>query len=90
MKRVELHIDELVLDGFALGDRGRIGDAVETELARLFGQQGVRAAASKQVPALDAGSFRVDASRKPEMIGRQVARQIHQAVSRIRPVRGAG
>jgi hypothetical protein len=89
VKRLVLHIDEVVLHGFAPSDRVRIGIAVETELTRLFTQQGVRAVASSQMPALDGGSFRVDASRKPEIIGRQVAKQIHQAVSRARPVRGA-
>ena len=38
---VELHIDELVLHGFAPGDRYPIGDAVEHELTRLFAEQGI-------------------------------------------------
>src|SRR3954464_11756015 len=38
---VELHIDELMLHGFASSERYAIGDAVERELARLFEKQGV-------------------------------------------------
>ena len=39
-ENVELHIEELVLRGFAPGDRYRIGEAVERELAHLFSEQG--------------------------------------------------
>ena len=38
---IELHIEELVLHGFAPGDRHPIGDAVEHELIRLFAEQGL-------------------------------------------------
>jgi hypothetical protein len=38
---LELHIEELVLRGFAPGERYRIGEAVECELARLFAEQGM-------------------------------------------------
>jgi hypothetical protein len=38
-RTVELHVDELVLDGFAPGDRHVIGDAVEWELRRLLTKQ---------------------------------------------------
>ena len=37
---IELHIEELVLHGFEPGDRHRIGEAIERELARLFAEQG--------------------------------------------------
>ena len=35
--RIELHIEELVLHGFAPGDRRPLGEAVERELTRLLG-----------------------------------------------------
>ena len=38
---IELHIEELVLNGFGPVDRYRIGVAVEVELARLFAEQSV-------------------------------------------------
>jgi len=40
---VELHIEELVLHGFRSGDRFHIGDALERELVRLLGKQGLPA-----------------------------------------------
>ena len=36
---LNLHIEELVLHGFAPGDRYRIGEAVQQELTRLFAEQ---------------------------------------------------
>jgi hypothetical protein len=38
---LNLHIQDLVLHGFASVDRHRIGEAMERELARLFLGQGV-------------------------------------------------
>ena len=38
---LELHIEELVLHGFAPGERYAIGETVEHELALLLGEQGV-------------------------------------------------
>ena len=52
---VEVHIDELVLHGFAPGDRRGIGDAVERELARLLAARGL------PVPGADVGVARVSA-----------------------------
>ena len=43
MKRIELHIEELVLHGFAPADRYRIGDTVQRELTRLLAEQGMPA-----------------------------------------------
>jgi hypothetical protein len=38
---IELTVEELVLHGFAAGDRYAIAEAVERELTRLLGGQGV-------------------------------------------------
>jgi hypothetical protein len=42
--RVEVTIDELVLHGFAPGDRYAIAEALQGELARLLSERGVPAA----------------------------------------------
>ncbi|MEJ2009120.1 MAG: hypothetical protein P8Z30_13360 [Acidobacteriota bacterium] len=44
-RRVEVHIEELVLHGFAPGDRHRIAVAVKQELSRLILAEGVPASA---------------------------------------------
>ena len=43
---VELLIEKLVLRGVAAGDRDAVAQAVRTELARLFAEQGVPASLS--------------------------------------------
>lgn len=80
---VELHIEELVLRGFAPGDRYRIGEAVERELARLFGEQGVppSLARGSGIERLDSGAFEVAHGSKAEAVGVQVAQAIYGGLS---------
>ena len=56
---LHVHIEELVLHGFAPGDRARIGEAVRVELGRLFRESGVPPALAEGGVAdrLAAGSF---------------------------------
>ncbi|MEI2579944.1 hypothetical protein [Scytonema sp. PRP1] len=78
-RNIELHIEELVLHGFARQDRYRIGDAIQQELTRLLNEQGVppSVAGSGEIARLDAGTFEVKAGAKPEAIGVQVAQAIY-------------
>lgn len=78
-RAVELHIEELVLHGFAPGDRHRIADAVERELARLFAERGVPAGLGDgfESPRLDAGSFDFAPGARAETVGEEVARAIY-------------
>lgn len=80
---VELHIEELVLHGFAPGDRYRIAEAVQGELARLFTEQGAPPSplADVAVARLDGGAFEVSPSSKPEAVGRRVAQAIYWSMS---------
>jgi hypothetical protein len=81
MKRgnIELHIEELILHGFAPGDGHRIGAAVEAELTRLFVEQGVPPSLAQggEMPRLDGGRFEVAPGSRAEVIGAQVARTVY-------------
>jgi hypothetical protein len=82
---IDLCIEELVLHGFPSSDRFRIGDAVERELLRLIDAQGLPPALlRKQLSAerLDAGTFKVAHGAKPQTVGTQLARSLHQRLSR--------
>jgi len=81
---IELHIEELVLHGFAPGDRHAIAEAVERELARLFSEQGARPslAANLAGARLNAGSFNVAPNADAEAIGAQVAQALYGGLSR--------
>jgi hypothetical protein len=77
---VDLHIEELVLHGFSPGDRLRIVDAIEQELARLAGREGARWAAdqiaSRNVAEMDCGEFRLEPGWKPRDAGRHIAQAV--------------
>jgi hypothetical protein len=81
---LEMHIEELVLEGFALGDRHRIGDAVQQELTRLFTERPAPASLDKtiEVVRVDGGAFRVASGSKPETIGAQVAQTVYEGLNR--------
>ena len=83
-ENVELHIEELVLRGFAPGDRYRIGEAVERELARLFAEQDMPPSLAQggEFAHLDGGAFKVASGSKPEAIGAQVAQAVFGGLSR--------
>lgn len=81
MKRynIDLHIEELVLHGFAPGDRATIGATVQRELTRLFTEQGVHASLqrSREVEKMDGGTFHMLPGSKAGTIGTQVAHAIY-------------
>lgn len=76
---LELHIDELVLHGFAPGDRRSISEAVQRELARLFTEQGIHPSLGQnhEIERLDGGEFHVQPGAKAGAIGAHVAQAIY-------------
>jgi len=81
---IELHIEELVLHGFAPKDRYAIGEAVQRELARLFAEQGVPPSVGRGYEAarLDGGSFHIAEGSKGDAIGAQVAQSVYGGLGR--------
>lgn len=77
--KIDLHIEELVLEGFPKGDRHRIGAAVEAELARLLSEQGLPQGLGQglDVPRIDGGSFEMARGMRAEGVGRQVAGAVY-------------
>jgi hypothetical protein len=75
---IHLHIEELVLDGFAPGDRHRIGEATQSELARLLTEEPTPPSLAQraEIDRLDGGSFHATGTAKPEATGAQVARAV--------------
>lgn len=75
---IELHIEELVLDGFAPASREQIGAAVQQELARLLTEHGLPSALStgREIDRLSAGAIHITSQSKPETTGNQVARSV--------------
>lgn len=76
---IELHIEELVLHGFAPGDRHCIGDAVERELASLFAEQGMPPSLMQGggMARLEAGGIDVAPGPGAEVMGARVAQALY-------------
>ena len=77
---IELHIEELVLHGFAPVDRYVIGDVVGRELARLLGQQAVPILLRSEsaTDEIKGARFNMLPNVKPPTIGRQIAQAVYQ------------
>jgi hypothetical protein len=79
---VELHIEELVLHGFAARDRHRIAEAVQLELSRLMGAEGqtnfLKVPFSAQ--RTNGGVFKVQADAKAQVAGTQIARAVYRTM----------
>ncbi len=56
-RAVELHIEELVLHGFAPHDRHAITDAVQQEIAARLATRGIGAAQDGSIDRMDAGTI---------------------------------
>jgi len=78
-----VYIDELVLHGFAPGDRYSIGEAVERELARLYGECGVSASLMHHIQGvpIDAGAFNLAPGSTADAIGVQVAQALYKGLT---------
>jgi hypothetical protein len=81
---VRVHIDRLVLDGFALGAGGgaQVGAAVQAELTRLLAEHGVspHLAGGGAVDALQGAPLARDGASSPGGLGRAIAHSVHGAV----------
>jgi hypothetical protein len=76
---IELKIEQLVLHGFAPGDRHRIGAAIQQELARLLAEQGIPPGIvqGKTIEQFDGGAFEIKAGTPLRVIGAQIAQAIY-------------
>jgi hypothetical protein len=82
---VRLHIERLVLDGVPL-DRASgpiLQAALETELARLFAEQGVPATLRQgsAVPRVSVPAVILNAGAKPAALGEQIAKAVYGGLS---------
>jgi hypothetical protein len=81
---VELHVEELVLHGFARRDRAAIGEALRGELSRLIAERGLPAglSAADGAASLDGGAFRASSGQRPADVGAAVAHAIYGSSGR--------
>ncbi|HEY0384719.1 MAG TPA: hypothetical protein VGC64_01850 [Pyrinomonadaceae bacterium] len=84
--RIELYIEELVLHGFARGDRYAIADAVERELSRLLAAQLTGHAVppalahNTEHARMDAGTIHLQTAVAAS-VGTQLAQAVHGVIN---------
>ncbi|MCI0539362.1 MAG: hypothetical protein L0Z50_29490 [Verrucomicrobiales bacterium] len=80
---IELHIEELVLHGFAPRDRYRIAEALQRELVLRLAQENAlqRLARDGAFQSLDAGAVHINAGARPETMGARMGEAIHAVLS---------
>ena len=78
-RNIELNIKELVLHGFSPGDRYRIGEVVEQELAHMIAERDLPSSLADggDIDHLDGGAFEAAQGSRPEAIGLQVAQAVY-------------
>ena len=79
---VDLHIERLVLDGFAGLDRAALGAAVEAELTRLVAAHGVSPglAGGGHTPHVDGGRISSGPGASAAALGVQVAQAVYRGL----------
>jgi hypothetical protein len=83
-KNIELHIEELVLDGFEESSRRAIGEAVERELSRLFNEHGIPPSLENggKIDSLDGGTFEMTPGLRAGTVGKRVAQAVYRGLNK--------
>jgi hypothetical protein len=78
VSNLELHIEELVLEGLPGMRAADLGTAVQAELTRLLTAQGLPAAWHRgaDISSLNAGTFRLPARAGAKATGQQIAQTV--------------
>ena len=80
---INLHIERLVLEGLPAGGAqgAMVQSAIETELAGLLANGDLGFWTSSAVASLPAQLIQLDRDPKPERLGRQIARAVHDRLT---------
>ncbi|MEX6688170.1 hypothetical protein QTN47_11725 [Danxiaibacter flavus] len=78
-QNIEINIDQIVLHGFAHGDKLQIGEALQTALTEALAKQGITPLLkhSIDIPYVNAGTFSLQTNSKPASVGAAVANSVH-------------
>jgi len=81
---LEVHIEELILDGFDSMDQAQLGLAVEKALSLQLEMNGLPTTFARgvQISGLDGGSFSAVPGTAPEQLGNQIAQAVYGGLSR--------
>lgn len=82
--RIELYIEELVLEGFSSGDRLRIASAIEAELTRKLENEHLNGSllTIKDIRWLNLGTINMAEGSSADKVGKKIANAIYDGLSR--------
>jgi hypothetical protein len=82
---IHLHIEHLVLEGLPVtGPQGAlIQAALESELTRLLGAEGLPGASSAALKNLSGGTIQLAATSHPAPTGNQIAQAVYTSLSSL-------
>ena len=81
-REIEVHIEELILHGFAPGTRWEVADALQSELRGLFAERGLPTGWHASPERIEAGAIHAGAKTKPASTGEQIARAVYEGGAR--------
>jgi hypothetical protein len=82
---INVHVELLILDGLPVStsQASLVQAALETELMRLFAEQGLRSSSAGVVPHVAAGSIQLTEHSKPAQLGSQIAQTLHSSLAPV-------
>lgn len=82
--RIELYIEELVLEGFSSGDRQKIASAIEAELVRKLesGHLNGSLLKTRDIRWLNLGTINMAEGSSADKVGKQIANAIYDGLGR--------
>jgi hypothetical protein len=82
---IELHIEELILHGLRPGDRYRISEELQLELARLLREKDVPSllAQGGEYPRINSGTIKIEPASDAQSIGRRIAGTVYESLQPI-------
>lgn len=80
---VTVHVDTLVLDGVAPGDRARVADGVARELGRLLASGSLPGTGRRprHIGRLSGAAIALPVAAAPEHVGARIAASVHGALT---------
>ena len=81
-RNIELHIEELVLDGFSSQDKNHIASVVRQELHHLLSQGDIprKLMRTNDISRLDGGTIQMEPKATVESIGSKIARNLYKGL----------
>ena len=79
---IELHIEEIVLHGFAQGVRYRIVEAIQNELARLLTEKGLPGLFEQNIEfsSIDGGSIMIGSGESTRSLGVRIGQSVYRGM----------